>query len=400
MHPKLARGVRRAGARLILSMIFLFTLPGCRWEGSGATLTPPVTGGTAQAVTLVSQDNALAFAQVVTSALNKTLIVGKIANDATSAVAPDFCNSSDPGVAFHDCQGTTPYIPSALNFMVVPPQSSTNTVPGLVTGICDSASPNSSGASAGTYNITATYVDPAVYTPPPGVLYQVSVRNTLDVQFNNCVIRGVDMDGGFHVTNLTFDDSLFTTDRTELASGWIIFDGLVIRNVGHETSFNSWDGGTGQKYVSFTTSEMSDGAIRTEMTTGDTVLSQDQSNQNLDNILVSLDFSYTYQPATDNIVLDANGHVNIDSEILGIHKADVLVSMPAVNWYNSENAPYDGTAVYTENSIPTTTPARLLLDVLGGTGLGSIQLNLDLDGNGINDGTGSTYPWVALAGAY
>lgn len=395
------------GMRLIFPIIFLIFLPGCLWEGSGATLTPPVTGGTAQAVTLVTPGNAQAFAQVTASAINKTLIVGKLANDVTAAAAPVYCNDPNavtfgsggrnavPGAVFVGCEGLAPYgVPA---FMAVPAPVSTNTTPGPVTGTCDSASPNSSNTSAGTYTITASHADPA-FMPPPGVLYQTAVGNTLDVQFIDCVIQGIDMDGGFHVTNLTFDDNLFTPDRTELVSGWIMFDGLLIRNVGHETSFNTWDGGSGQKYVSFTTAQMSDGSIRTDMTTGDMVLTQDQSNQNLENILTSLDFSYAYQPATDNIALLINGHVNIDSEILGIHKADLLVATPAeIDWYNSQNAPYAGTVEFTENSIASATPAKMLLTVQS---TGSVRLDLDLDGNGVIDGGGSSYPWAALAGAY
>jgi len=390
--------------------MFLVPLPGCLWEGSGATLTPPVTGGTAQAVTLVTQANAPAFAQVTASAINKALIAGKIANDITAAVAPVYCNDPNavnfgsggrnavPGAAFEGCEGLAPY--AVLPFMgaALPAPSDPTTSP--ITGVCDAPSPNSSNPDAGTYTITA-WSPSSSFTPPQGVLYQTPDGNTLDVQFTDCVIQGLDIDGGFGVTHLSFADNLSTPDRTELASGRIIFEGLVIRNVGHVTSFNTWDGGNGQKFVSFTTSEMPDGSIRTDMTTGDMVLTQDQSNQNLENILVSLDFFYAYQPATDNIVLNIDGnvsHVNIDSELLGIHKADLLVATPAmIDWYNSENAPYDGTAALTENSIVTATPARMILTVQSD---GSVQLDLDLDGNGVIDGAGSIYPWADLAGAY
>jgi len=401
------RGARRAGARLIFPIIFLIPLPGCLWEGSGATLTPPVTGGTAQAVTLVTQENAAAFAQVTASAINKTLIAGKIANDVTAAVAPVYCNdpnavnfgsggqNSVPGAVFVGCDGQASYAVPAFMGAALQVPSDPTTSP--ITGVCDSPSPNSSDPAAGTYTITASYADPA-FQPPPGALYQTAVGNTLDVQFTDCVIHGIDMDGGFVVTHLSFADDPFTPASTELVSGWLMFEGLVIRNVGHVTSFNTWDGGSGQKYMSFTTSDMPDGSIQTDMTTGDMVLTQDQSNQNLENILVSLDFSYAYQPATDNIALQIDGHVNIDSEFLGIHKADLLVATPAIiDWYNSENAPYAGTAEFTENSIATATPARMILTVQSG---GSVQLDLDLDGNGVIDGAGSIYPWADLAGAY
>jgi len=397
--------------------MFLIPLPGCLWEGQGAMLTPPVTGGTAQAVTLVTQDNAAAFAQVTASALNKTLIVGKIANDVTAAAAPVYCNNpipvsmspgsgnTTPGPAFVGCDGLAPYaVPPFMGAALQAPSEPTTSP---ITGVCDSPSPNSSKPDAGTYTITASSATSS-FTPPQGALYQTTVGNTLDVQFSDCVIHGIDMDGGFVVTNLNFDKVPITFDRTKLASGWIMFEGLVIRNIGHVTSFNTWDGGSGQKYVSFTTSEVADGSVRTDMTTGDMVLTQDQTNQNLENILVSLNFFYAYQPATDNITLNIDGqtlnidgqvsHVNIDSEILGIHKADLLVATPAIiDWYNSANTPYDGTAEFTENSIVTATPARMILTVLSG---GNVQLDLDLDGNGVIDGAGSIYSWADLAGAY